>query len=132
MTPGQPDVPPDRQKFSLWLTLGSAARLELLERPGPVLVQQPRQRAVGEQPPAGLAAGTVVRLVLGVDDALHRRPAHRTRLAVAAVHGHARAERGDALRKILTGLLPQPLDPLDEDVARGGEQPRRLVRGELV
>ena len=38
---------------------------------GPVALQQPRERAVGEQLAAGLAAGAVVRFVLGVADALH-------------------------------------------------------------
>ena len=50
-------------------------------------------------PPAGLAARTVVRLVLRVADPLDRRAADRARLAVAAMHGHPVAKRGDSLGK---------------------------------
>ena len=103
------------------------ALLELLERPRPVAVQQPRQRAVGEQPAAGLAARAVVGLVLGVDDALHRRAADRAGLAEAAVHRHPRAERRDLLGEAVADLGAQPLGPLAEHGARGAVQPRDLV-----
>ena len=53
---------------------------------------------------AGLAARAVVGLVLGVDDALHRRAADGARLAEAAVHRHLRPERGDLLREAVAGL----------------------------
>src|SRR5207248_5900397 len=41
--------------------------LPLVERLRPVGMEQPRERAVGEHPAAGLAARAVVGLVLGVD-----------------------------------------------------------------
>ena len=107
----------------------SAAALELLERARPVLAQQPRQRAVGEQPSAGLARRAVVRLVRGVDDALHRRAAVGTRLAVAAVHRHPGAERGHLLGKAVAGLGAQPRDPRRQRRARRRVQPPRLVVG---
>src|SRR5688572_14169976 len=72
-------------------------RLELLQRPRPVLVQQAGEGAVGEQPPARLAGGAVVGLVLGVHDALHGRSTRGAGLSVATVHGHALAEGGDLL-----------------------------------
>src|SRR5262249_1022739 len=75
--------------------------LHLLERARPIRLQQSRQRAVREQTAVGLAAGAVIGLVVGVDDALHRRAADRTRLAEAAMHGHLRTERGDLLRKAI-------------------------------
>src|SRR6185295_17768325 len=46
--------------------------LELFERARPVFLEQPRQRAVGEQFPTGLAGRTVVHFIGGVADALHR------------------------------------------------------------
>ena len=71
----------------------------------------------------------VVRLVLGVDDALHRRAAHRARLAVAAVHRHAVAERGDLLRE--APLAPRARSRSIHStsvVLRRLEQPRDLRR----
>lgn len=54
-----------------------APALELVERPRPVGLQQPRQGTVGKQSPLGLTGGTVVDLVLAVHDSLHRRAARR-------------------------------------------------------
>ena len=68
--------------------------------------------AVGEHAAAGLAARAVVGLVLGVDDALHGRPAHGTRLAVAAMHGHAFAKRSHFLGETRRLLGPQAVCPL--------------------
>ena len=62
-------------------------------------MQQPRERPVREQLPSGLAAGAVVRLVLGVDDVLDGRAAVGAGLAVAAVDGHLGTEGGDFLRE---------------------------------
>src|SRR5438093_4173683 len=50
----------------------AAPQLELVRRTRPVPTQQTGERAVGEQPSAGLAGWTVVRLVLGEHLALHR------------------------------------------------------------
>src|SRR5690606_4631578 len=79
----------------------SALALELVEGLGPALLQQARERAIGQELAAGLAAGAVVGLVLRVDDALHGRTADRAGLLVLAVHGHLRADRGDLLREAL-------------------------------
>src|SRR5262245_51952178 len=45
--------------------------LQFLDALRPVVLQQARQRPIGEQPSPGLTARAVVALVLGVDDALH-------------------------------------------------------------
>src|SRR5690606_26591632 len=62
--------------------------LELVDGLRPVVLQQARQRPVGQETAPGLAGGAVVRLVVGVDDPLHRRSAPWARLAVLAVHRH--------------------------------------------
>src|SRR6185436_2340037 len=98
--------------------------LQLLERLRPVLLHQPRQHAVGEQAAAGLAGGAVIGLVLGVEDALHRRAADGAGLAVAAVHGHLRAEGGDLLGEVVAGLRAQAGDPLAQHLLRRREEPR--------
>ena len=64
---------------------------------GQLLLSRRESAAVGEQLAAGLAARAVVGLVVGVDDALHRRAAVGAGLAEAAVHRHRRMERGHLL-----------------------------------
>ena len=116
--------------------------LELLERLRPVILEQPRQPAIGEQLAAGLAGRAVVGFVGRVLNALNRRAAHRTRLAVASVRGHAVAKRRDLLGKFLAGLGDQLVAPLREDADRvrvqafdlfrrqlAGQQHRRHLRG---
>src|SRR5882762_11993280 len=71
-----------------------AALLELVDRARPARLEQAREGAVGEDLAAGLAARTVVGLVLGVHDALHRRAAHRAGFAKSSVHRHALAKGG--------------------------------------
>ena len=107
------------------------ALLELFQRARPVLAQEARERAVGEEPPTGLADRTVVRLVLRVDDPLHRRPAVGTRLAVATVDRHALAK---AVTFSGTSGAPSPktLDPLGQHVARRRVEPRDLLSFQLV
>src|SRR6185369_13125563 len=58
----------------VWQAGGSA----FVDRPRPVVLEQARQRPVGEQAALGLAHRAVVALVRGVDDALHRRAAGGT------------------------------------------------------
>ena len=77
--------------------------------------------------PLGLAGGAVVRLVVGVDDALHRRAAHRARLAVLAVHRHLGAKRGDLVGEAVADLGAQPIGPPDQHLLAG-----RVQAGELV
>src|SRR4029078_9594433 len=63
----------------------------LVKRARPVVLEQPRQRAIGQQAAAGLALRAVVALVVGVDNVLDQRTANRTRLLEAGVHPHLRA-----------------------------------------
>src|SRR5262249_49789718 len=79
--------------------------------PRPVLLEQPRQRAVREQAAPGLAAGTVIRLVVCVTNALHLGAAHRTGQTEAAVHAHVRPEGRDLLRKLSAAAGAPPPDP---------------------
>src|SRR5439155_6230491 len=81
-------------------------RLQLLERAGPIFLEEPRQRTVGEQPPARLTGRAVVHLVLRVADPLHPRAAHGTGLPVPPVHRHALAERRHLLGEPLARLPP--------------------------
>src|SRR5687767_8124622 len=77
--------------------LAALAALQLLEGPRPVLLEQPRQRPIGEQPTPGLARRAVVRFVGSIDNPLNRPAAIRTGVAVAAVHRHAVVKGGDFL-----------------------------------
>src|SRR5687767_3444132 len=73
--------------------LGPALSLfELVERPGPVFLQQTGERSIGKQTSSRLTRHAVVRFIRGIDDPLHWRAAHGARLAVAAVHGHSFAK----------------------------------------
>src|SRR5688572_25710016 len=104
----------------LALTLGRPqAAPELVQGAGPVALEQARERPVRKEPAAGLARRAVVDLVLGVDDALHRRAADGAGFPVPAVHGHAFAEGRDLLREGVAGLLAQPLGPLAKHLLRG-------------
>src|SRR5713226_9847965 len=88
---------------------GGKYLFELVDRARPARLEQARERAVGEDLAAGLAARAVVGLVLRVHDALHRRAAHRAGLAKSPVHRHALAKGGDLLREIRTRLPAQAL-----------------------
>src|SRR5256885_8377917 len=52
------------------------ALLPFVQGSRPIRLEQPGERPVGQEPPPGLAARTVVHLVLGVANALHRRSTH--------------------------------------------------------
>src|SRR5437899_11284380 len=67
----------------------------LVDRPRPVVFQQPRQRPIGQELAARLTARTIIALVLGIDDPLNRRPAHETWLSEPAMHGHLRPKGSD-------------------------------------
>src|SRR5688572_25147298 len=107
-----------------------AQLFQLLGRARPVVLEQPRERTIGEQPALVLATRAVVGLVLRVDDLLHGRAAARAGLAVAAVHCHPLAERGHLLREAVAHLSPEAVRPLDERRARGLVERRELERGE--
>src|SRR5262245_34960062 len=108
------------------LTVGLPA-LELFERAGPVFTEQTRQCAIGEETAARLAPGTVIGFVGRVPDALDRRAAHRTRLAEAAVRGHALAKRRDLRRKRIARGVDESIAPRREHRACHLEQARALV-----
>ena len=114
------------------LPVALLASLELLERLRPIILQQPRQTAIGEQLAAGLAGRTVIGFVGRVLNALNRRAAHRTRLAVAAVRGHALSKRGHLLGKVLAGLGDQLVAPLRQDADRVRVQALDLFRCQLA
>src|SRR5690606_2233385 len=101
--------------------------LELVDRLRPVVLQQARQRPVGQETAPGLAGGAVVRLVVGVDDPLHRRSAPWARLAVLAVHRHVGPERRHLLRPPPPHLGPQLLGPAGQAVLDGPVEPLQLL-----
>src|SRR5712664_2530672 len=97
---------------------GGKYLFELVDRARPARLEQARERAVGEDLAAGLAARAVVGLVVRVDDTLDRRAAHRAGFAKSSVHRHDLAKGGDFLRKIRARLLAQPLGPSGERCPR--------------
>src|SRR5262249_26530590 len=99
--------------------------------PRPIVPQQPRQRPVGEDSPFGLAAWTIVRLVVRVADALNWRPTHWARLAELAVDGHLRAESGHLLWKAVAHLLAEAFDPLAQHLLRRGKEPCNFFVGQI-
>src|SRR5262245_53841827 len=106
------------------------ALLELLEAFRPILLEQPRQRAVGEQAALGLAGRAVVRLVVGVDDALYRRAAHRARHAELAVDGHLGPERRHLVGEAVADLVAHALGPQVQRVDARAVEARDLVVGD--
>src|SRR5205085_5894824 len=79
-----------------------ALLFELVQRSRPVLFQQPRQRAVREQPSARLAIRAVVGFICRIDDALDRCAAVGTRLPVTTVNRHAFAKGRHLFGEALT------------------------------
>src|ERR1700741_1203781 len=73
-------------------TLRTLLLFPILNRPRPVVLEEPGEGAVGEQLAAGLATRAIVRLVLGIDDPLDERAANRAGLTKASMHGHAFAK----------------------------------------
>src|SRR6185436_4148571 len=84
----------------------------------PIVLQQPRKGPVGKELSARLAARAVVGLILGIDDPLNRRIAHRTGLAVAPMHRHSLPESRDLLGKPLAGFGPKDVGPAPQCHAR--------------
>ena len=85
--------------------------LELVEMAGPVVLQKPRQRPIGQDPSARLATRAIVCLVIGITNPLDGCAADGTRLAEPAVDGHFGTKGGDLLGESRPRLLPQPIDP---------------------
>src|SRR5579884_706332 len=96
---------------------------QFVEGAGPVCAEQAGEAAVGEDAAAGLATSAVVRLIVGVADALHLLATAWTGLAVAAMDGHTFAEGGYLLRELPACLRAQAIDPETQRAARGLEQP---------
>ena len=106
--------------------------LQLLDRARPVGTQQTRQTAVGQDPPARLAAWAVVGLVFRVSDALDRGAAGRAGLPEAAMDRHPGPKRGDPLRKGRCGVVPTVAGSTGPAPRMALEQPRQLGLGELA
>src|SRR5580765_829336 len=102
------------------------AALQLLQRFRPVLAEEPRHRPIGQEPPAGLTPRAVVRLVLGVDDALDGGAADGAGLAETAVDGHAFSPRGYLLRELACRFGRQAVAPADQGVAHRRMESRDL------
>ena len=105
---------------------------QFLQGARPVALQQPRQHPIGEEPPARLTAGTVVRFAFGIHDALHRRATVGAGCAVTSVDRHAISERGDVLGESIACFPAQPVRPLDKDGSRGLKQPGGFVCREFL
>src|SRR5437868_2512032 len=83
--------------------------LQRLDGPGPVVLEQARQRAVGQQLAASLAARTIVGFILGVTDALNGCATYRAGLAIASMNRHACVKGGDFLGEGVRGFCTQLL-----------------------
>src|ERR1700724_2714443 len=92
-------------------------RFQFLECARPVVVQQARERAVGEQAAAGLALRAIVSLVARIAYPLNLSPAARTRLPVAPMHGHLGPKRGHLLGKPAIRLGAKAVGPFDQSRA---------------
>src|ERR1700675_2445892 len=100
---------------------------ELVDRARPILLQQSRQGAVREQLPVGLAARAIIRLIVGVPNALYGRTTDRAWLTELAVHSHLFAEGSDFGWKVALRLLAQPVRPLDQRFTCGFEESSYLL-----
>ena len=105
--------------------------LQLLQRPWPVLAEQPRQAPVGEQPSFRLAGRAVVALVVRVDDVLDGAAAAGTRLAEPAVHGHLLAKGRDLVGKPVADFLLQAFDPERQHLLHRAVQPGHFLAGQV-
>src|SRR5688572_28789080 len=95
-------------------------------------LEQARERAVGQDLAAGLAARAVVRFIRGVADALDARPTDATGLAVLAVDRHLRAERGHFVWKAATDFAPEARGPLLQRLPHGGVEALEFFRCERL
>ena len=92
---------------------------EFVKGARPVFAEETGEGAVGEEFASGLAGGAVVGFVAGVADALDFCAATRARLFIAAVDGHAFAERSDFFRKFAGGVGAEAIRPAREARADG-------------
>src|ERR1700692_898601 len=120
-----------REKLAEGLASLPRQQLKFFRSPRPVLSQQSRQGAVGEQLSSGLALGAVIGFVCGKTDALNFCLAPREWLLIAAMHRHLRAKRRDFFREFLARLSTQAVGPLDEAVAHPPIEGRDLFGFQL-
>ncbi len=114
------------------LTLSLFQCLQLVEGAGPVCAEEAGQASVCEDLSAGLALGAVVRLVVGVADALYGLAAGWARLSETAVDGHVAAEGGDFFGEVAASFGVETVDPELKGVARGGVETLPLFAREFV
>src|SRR5258708_6643231 len=92
--------------------LRGAQLLKFLRGLWPILFEQQRERAIRQELAARLAVRTIIRLVVGVTDALDLSTAFRARLAEFSMHCHLRAKRSHVSGKPVASFLPQNFDPV--------------------
>ncbi len=97
--------------------------LQLVQVSRPVILEQARERPIGEDTALGLATGAVVGLVVGVADPLQRYGADRAVLAITAMYGHLRTECGNFPQEVVTCLKAKPIGPFPEHELGSVEQP---------
>src|SRR5690606_16041343 len=102
--------------------------LQFVQVLGPIVLQEQRERTVGQQLPTRLAGGAVVGLVVGIDDPLHRRATPRTGLLELAVDGHVRPEGSHLLRPPLPHFGTKPIAPFHQGLLDGSLEPLHLLR----
>src|SRR6478752_4282568 len=94
----------------------SGEGLELVDRLRPVLFEQSRERAIGEELSVSLASRAIVGLVACIPDSLHWTSAGWTGFPIPAVYCHLIVKGSDLCRKLPMRLLAQAVSPLDENV----------------
>ena len=85
--------------------------LKLFQRLRPILFQKRRERAIREKFAIGLAAGTIVGLVVCITNALHGRAAIGARLAKLAMYSEPFTEGRDVFGEAIPGFPPQRFGP---------------------
>src|SRR5271167_3262322 len=84
---------------------------EVLSVLRPVLAQESREAAIGEQLSTGLAGRTVIGLIRCITNPLYLPTATRTRLLVAAVDCHLGAKSRHLFRKLVARIDTQAFRP---------------------
>src|SRR5262249_49367793 len=106
--------------FSRWLH--SDLCFHFFKASRPVLLKEPRKRAVSEKTAACLAIGTVISLVGCIADPLNERLTSWARLFIAAMDRHSFAKSGHFFRKLFPVFAPQAVRPIDQRLADGLKQ----------
>src|SRR4029079_10409145 len=101
--------------------------LPFFNGPRPIVLEQPRQRAIGEQLAAGLATWAVVALVFSMHDPLDRRAANGARLSKTPVNCHFRTKCSHLLWKLFGCLGGQSLGPATQHVPNSVVECRDLL-----